>query len=111
MAQAVYKNIPSDYKNMSLMMALGVALSTWRENYGANEYGEFDEGHKQLTVGALAKAIGERYDRVYRIEHGAGTSIVFAKYIMLIKQLDPSFNLIERVKDIMGDKYPKFDIK
>lgn len=108
MAQAVYKNIPSDYKNMSLMMALGVALSSWRERYGANEYGEFEDGKKQLTVGAVAKAIGERYDQVYRIEHGGGTSIILAKYLMYINQLDPSFNLIERVKEIMGEKYPKF---
>lgn len=36
MAKAVYKNMTSDYKNMTLMSAVGVALSSWRESYGAN---------------------------------------------------------------------------
>ena len=37
MAQATYKNLTKDFRNMSLMSAVGVSLSTWRENFGANE--------------------------------------------------------------------------
>ena len=60
MAQATYKNLNKDYRNMNLMQAVGIALSGWRENLGSNEYGEFDDAHKQITVNAVAKAIGER---------------------------------------------------
>ena len=43
MAQATYKNLTKDYRNMNLMSAVGVALSSWRKNFVANEYGEFDD--------------------------------------------------------------------
>lgn len=43
MAQATYKNLTKDYRNMNLMQAVGIALSSWREGFGANEYGEFDD--------------------------------------------------------------------
>lgn len=43
MAQATYKNLTKDYRNMNLMSAVEIALSTWRENFVANEYGEFDD--------------------------------------------------------------------
>ena len=48
MAKAEYKNLTKDYRNMSLMSAVGIALSSWREGFGTNEYGEFDDNHKQL---------------------------------------------------------------
>lgn len=108
MAKAVYKNMTSDYNNMTLMSAVGVALSSWRESYGANQYGEFEDGTKQLTIGAVGKAIGERYEGVYRVEHGGGTTAVLVKYLMFIKQHDPKFDLDKRIKEIMGEKYPKF---
>ena len=108
MAQATYKNIKSDYDNFPLMSSVGIAFSAWREKFGANEYGEFDDEHKQLTVGAVAKAIGERYESVYRIEHGGGTSTTLVKYLLFIKQHDPEFDLDARIKEIMGDKYPKY---
>ena len=94
MAKAVYKNMTSDYKNMTLMSAVGVALSSWRESYGANQYGEFEDGTK--------------YEGVYRVEHGGGTTAVLVKYLMFIKQHDPKFDLDKRIKEIMGEKYPKF---
>ena len=108
MAQATYKNLTKDFRNMSLMSAVGVVLSTWRENFGANEYGEFDDAHKQLTVNAIAKAIGERYEGVYRLEHGGGTATVLVKYLLFIKQHDPKFDFDSRIKEILGDKYPKY---
>ena len=107
MAQATYKNLTKDYRNMNLMQAVGIALSSWREGFGANEYGEFDDNHKQLSINAVAKAIGERYEGVYRLEHGGGTSTVLVKYLLFIKQHDPKFDLEARIKEIMGDKYPK----
>lgn len=108
MAKAEYKNLTKDYRNMSLMSAVGIALSSWREGFGANEYGEFDDNHKQLSINAVAKAIGERYEGVYRLEHGGGTSTVLVKYLLFIKQHDPKFDLDARIKEIMGDKYPKY---
>ena len=50
MAKAEYKNLTKDYRNMSLMSAVGIALSSWREGFGTNEYGEFDDNHKQLRT-------------------------------------------------------------
>lgn len=108
MAQAIYKNISSDYKNMNLMTAVGVALSSWRESYGANKYGEFEDGAKKLSIAALGKAIKERYEGVYRVEHGGGTTAVLVKYLLFIRQHDPKFDLYKRIKEIMGEKYPKF---
>lgn len=108
MAQATYKNLTKDFRNMSLMSAVGIALSSWREHFGANEYGEFDDTHKQLTVNAVSKTIGERYEGVYRLEHGGGTSTVLVKYLLFIKQHDPKFDLNKRIKEIMGEKYPNF---
>lgn len=108
MAQATYKNLTKDFRNMSLMSAVGIALSSWRENFGANEYGEFNDTHKQLTVNAVSKAIGERYEGVYRLEHGGGTATVLVKYLLLIKQRDPKFDLDARIKEILGEKYPKY---
>lgn len=108
MAQATYKNLTKDYRNMNLMQAVGIALSSWREGFGANEYGEFDDNHKQLSINAVAKAIGERYEGIYRLEHGGGTSTVLVKYLLFIKQHDPKFDLDARIKEIMGDKYPKY---
>lgn len=108
MAQATYKNLTKDYRNMSLMSAVGIALSSWRENFGANEYGEFDDTHKQLTVNAVSKAIGERYEGVYRLEHGGGTATVLVKYLLFIKQYDPKFDFDARIKEILGEKYPKY---
>ena len=75
MAKAEYKNLTKDYRNMSLMSAVGIALSSWREGFGTNEYGEFDDNHKQL---------------------------------LFIKQHDPKFDLNSRIKEIMGQKYPKY---
>ena len=103
MAQATYKNLTKDYRNMNLMQAVGIALSSWREGFGANEYGEFDDNHKQLSINAVATAIGERYE-----EHGGGTSTVLVKYLLFIKQHDPKFDLEARIKEIMGDKYPEY---
>ena len=94
--------------NKPYIIRLSIAFSAWREKFGANEYGEFDDEHKQLTVGAVAKAIGERYESVYRIEHGGGTSTVLVKYLLFIKQHDPEFDLDARIKEIMGDKYPEY---
>ena len=108
MAQATYKNLTKDYRNMSLMSAVAIALSSWREGFGTNEYGEFDDNHKQLSINAVAKSIGERYEGVYRLEHGGGTSTVLVKYLLFIKQHDPKFDLEARIKEIMGDKYPKY---
>jgi hypothetical protein len=54
MTQATYKNLTKDFRNMNLMSAVGVALSSWRENFGANEYGEFNDNHKQLSINAVA---------------------------------------------------------
>ena len=108
MAKAEYKNLTKDYRNMNLMSAVGVALSSWRKNFGANEFGEFDDSHKQLSINAVAKAIGERYEGVYRLEHGGGTSTVLVKYLLFIKQHDPKFNFDSRIKEIMGVKYPIF---
>ena len=86
MAKAEYKNLTKDYRNMSLMSAVGIALSSWREGFGTNEYGEFDDNHKQL----------------------GGTSTVLVKYLLFIKQHDPKFDLNSRIKEIMGQKYPKY---
>lgn len=108
MAQATYKNLTKDFRNMNLMSAVGIALSSWREAYGANEYGEFDDTHKQLTVNAVSKAIGERYEGVYRLEHGGGTATVLVKYLLFIKQHDPKFDFDARIKEIMNEKYPKY---
>ena len=108
MAQATYKNLTKDYRNMSLMSAVGIALSSWREGFGTNEYGEFDDTHKQLTVNAISKAIGERYEGVYRLEHGGGTATVLVKYLLFIKQHDQKFDFDSRIKEIMGEKYPIF---
>ena len=108
MAQATYKNLTKDYRNMGLIQAVGIALSSWRENFGANEYGEFDDTHKQLTANAVAKAIDERYEGIYRLEHGGGTPTVLVKYLLFIKQHDPNFDFYARIKEIMGEKYPKF---
>jgi hypothetical protein len=108
MAKAEYKNLTKDYRNMNLMLTVGIALTSWRENFGANEYGEWDETHKQLTANAVAKAIGERYEGVYRVEHGGGTATVLVKYLLFIKQHDPKFDLNSRIKEIMGEKYPKY---
>ena len=91
MAKAEYKNLTKDYRNMSLMSAVGIALSSWREGFGA-----------------VAKSIGERYEGVYRLEHGGGTSTVLVKYLLFIKQHDPKFDLNSRIKEIMGQKYPKY---
>lgn len=110
MAQAEYKNINSDYKNMKLMTAVGIALSSWRENFGVNEYGEFEDGKKQLTAGAIAKAIGERYESVYRLEHGGGSSTCLTKYLLFIRQHDSSFDFFAKVQDIMGGNLPKFSL-
>lgn len=66
------------------------------------------DNHKQLSINAVAKAIGERYEGVYRLEHGGGTSTVLVKYLLFIKQHDPKFDLEARIKEIMGDKYPKY---
>ena len=66
MAQATYKNLTKDYRNMNLMQAVGIALSSWRE------------------------------------------STVLVKYLLFIKQHDPKFDLEARIKEIMGDKYPKY---
>lgn len=107
---AKYKELPTDYRHLNLLMSVGVALSSWRERYGANQYGEFEDGGKQLTVGAVANAIGERYEGVYRIEHGGGTIAVLIKYLMFIRQHDPSFDLDARLREIMGDKYPLFEV-
>ena len=109
MAQATYKNLTKDYRNMNLMSAVGVALSSWRKNFGANEFGEFDDSHKQLSINAVAKAIGERYEGVYRLEHGGGTSTVLVKYLLFIKQHNPKFDFDSRFKEIMGVKYPFFN--
>lgn len=104
MAQAVYKNINSDYRHMTLMSAVGVALSSWRENY--KEEGTEEDNTQPLTVTAVAKAIGERYESVYRIEHAGGTIATLIKYLLFIKHHDPNFDLDSRLRDIMGDKYP-----
>ena len=109
MAQATYKNLTKDYRNMNLMSAVEVALPSWRENFGANEFGEFDDSHKQLSINAVAKAIGERYEGVYRLEHGGGTSTVLVKYLLFIKQHDPKFDFDSHIKEIMGVKYPFFN--
>lgn len=69
---------------------------------------EFDDNHKQLSINAVAKSIGERYEGVYRLEHGGGTSTVLVKYLLFIKQHDPKFDLNSRIKEIMGQKYPKY---
>lgn len=108
MAQAEYKNMTKDYRNMNLMMHVGVVLSGWRERYGADEYGEFRNGRKQLTTWMLAKAIGERYEGVYRLEHGGGTSTVLVKYLIFIKQHDPDFDFCKQLHISMKDKYPFF---
>ena len=108
MTQATYKNLTKDYRNMSLMSAVAIALSSWRKGFGTNEYGEFDDTHKQLTVNAISKAIGERYEGVYRLEHGGGTSTLLVKYLLFIKQHDREFDLDARIKEIMGVKYPNF---
>ena len=108
MTQATYKNLTKDYRNMNLMSAVGVALSSWREGFGTNESGEFDDTHKQLTVNAISKAIGERYEGVYRLEHGGGTATVLVKYLLFIKQHDQKFDFDSRIKEIMGEKYPIF---
>lgn len=103
MAQAVYKNMTSDYRHMTLMTAVGVALSSWRENYTGDGS---EEEAQPLTVTAVAKAIGERYESVYRIEHAGGTIATLVKYLLFIKHRDPSFDLYTRLREIMGDKYP-----
>lgn len=104
MAQAVYKNMTSDYRHMTLMTAVGVALSSWRENYKEDDT---TEGNPQsLTVTAVAKAIGERYESVYRIEHAGGTVATLVKYLLFIRHRDPAFDLDARLREIMGDKYP-----
>lgn len=104
MAQAVYKNMPSDYRHMTLMTAVGVALSSWRENYTGDDLTEGDS--QPLTVTAVAKAIGERYESVYRIEHAGGTIATLVKYLLFVKHRDPSFDLDARLREIMSDKYP-----
>lgn len=108
---AKYKELSADYRHFNLLTSVGVALSSWRESYGANEYGEFEDERKQLTVGAVANAIGERYEGIYRIEHGGGSTATLIKYLMFIKQHDPSFDLDARLRDIMGDKYPEFKVE
>lgn len=101
---AAYKNLKNDNKNFTLMMGVGVALSTWRENYGKNDIGAFDPGVKPLTVWSLAKAINERYESVYRIEHGGGTPTTLVKYLMYIDMVDPKFDFLKKVREIMGTK-------
>lgn len=104
MAQAVYKNIASDYRHMTLMSAVGIALSSWRESYNADSTS--DEKARSLTINAVAKAIGERYESVYRLEHAGGTVATLIKYLLFIKHRDPKFDLDARLREIMGDKYP-----
>lgn len=104
MAQAVYKNMTSDYRHMTLMTAVGVALSSWRKNYTGDGS---EEGKAQpLIVTVVAKAIDERYESVYRIEHAGDTIATLVKYLLFIKHRDPSFDLDARLHEIMGDKYP-----
>lgn len=107
---AKYKELSKDYKNFNLLTSMGIVLSRWREKFGANQYGEFDDRHKQLSVGAVANAIGERYEGIYRVEHGGGTTAVLIKYLMFIRQHDSSFDLDARLRDIMGEKYPEFNV-
>ena len=40
MAQAAYKSITSDYRHITLMTAVGIALSSWRENYKSDSTAE-----------------------------------------------------------------------
>ena len=105
MAQAAYKSITSDYRHITLMTAIGIALSSWRENYKSDSTAE---GAQPLTITAVAKVIGERYESVYRIENAGGTIATLVKYLLFIKHRDPSFDLDARLREIMGDKYPKY---
>lgn len=93
---AEYKNLKKDNKNFSLMMAIGNTLSLWRENF--NTDGE------PLTVAAVAKAIGERYESVYRLEHGGGSSILLAKYLLYINKVDENFEFVKNVKERLDSK-------
>lgn len=90
---------------MTLMTAVGVALSSWRENYYTHSSGGEEEA-KPLTIAAVAKAIGERYESVYRIEHAGGATATLVKYLLFIKHRDPTFDLDVRLHEIMGNKYP-----
>lgn len=87
-----------------LMISVGTILRSWRENQQWNENGD----GKPLTTGAVAKAIGERFEKVYRIEDGGGTPATLIKYLCFIKQRDPSFDFMERLHDLMGNDFPKF---
>lgn len=108
MAQAEYKNMTKDYKNFNLSSAVAIALKGWRESYNEHLKGLFCRKDELLYIGTVAKAIGERYETVYRLENCGGTSIALAKYLLFIRQRDPKFDFCERIKDILGDKFPKY---
>lgn len=101
MATAEYKKINSNYKNFNLAMAMSIALKNWRENYVTSD-------NKKLTIDKVAKAIGERYETIYRLENCGGAAVKLTKYLLFIKQKDPNFDFYAKLKDIMGGKMPQY---
>lgn len=93
--------------NNNLMITVGVILRSWREHQ--SDDGGLAPG-RGLTVNDIAKAIDERYESVYRIERGGGSSAVLLKYLMLIWQYDKSFNLEKELHIMKGVNYPKFTL-
>lgn len=93
--------------NNALMITVGVILRNWREHQ-ADENGIAP--NKGLTVNDIAKAIGERYESVYRIERGGGSAAVLMKYIMLIRQYDKNFDLEKGLRELKGQSYPLFTL-
>ena len=82
-------------------------LKSWREHQ--SEEKGLAPG-KGLTVNDIAKAIGERYESVYRIERGGGSAAVLMKYLMLIRQYDKSFDLEKELRELKHGDYPTFTL-
>ncbi|EGN57469.1 hypothetical protein PRBRB14_21640 [Hallella multisaccharivorax DSM 17128] len=93
--------------NNALMITAGVILKSWREQQSEENGLAPDKG---LTVNDIAKAIGERYESVYRIERGGGSAAVLMKYLMLIRQYDKSFDLEKKLRELKHGDYPTFTL-
>lgn len=99
-----YKQRTTLSNDTKLMISVGVILSSWRDSQQWNENGD----GKPLTIGAVAKVLNERYEKVYRIENGGGTPATLIKYLCFIKQRDPSFDFFKKLRDSMGESFPKY---
>lgn len=84
------RNTLSD--NNRLQEIMGSILKFWRQEQ------QKEDGH-EVTVNDIAKTLGERFEKVYRVENGGGTTAVLIKYIMYIKKLDPKFDFLKELEE------------